>query len=141
MYDTHILGGDKIEIGSNLCDPLTLEPFDQQTELLHFKAGNSITTYDFHVFYNAIHKLNEYRIPHTREVFTLNQRQEFDQICIRYNREPIFENLQKKEHFLCDLTACQTETDLFNLGEKYGYIPLNVLNAFNSVESSLKCHL
>ena len=99
--------------------------------MLHFKAGNSITSYDFNVFYNAIHKLNEYRIPHTREVFTLNQRQEFDQVCIRYNRNPIFENLEKKEHFLCDLSVCQTENDFFDLGEKYGYIPLNMLYAIS----------
>lgn len=134
---THILCGGQIETGANLIDPLTLEPFTAETQFLHFKAGNSITSYDFDVFYKAIHKLNEYRIPHTREVFSSTQREEFDAICIRYNREPIFVNQEKKDHFLCALTACQTETDFFDLGEKYGFIPLNALSAFYSMEAIL----
>jgi len=132
---THILCGGQIETGANLIDPLTLEPFTAETQFLHFKAGNSITSYDFDVFYTAIHKLNEYRIPHTREVFSLTQREEFDAICIAYNREPIFENLEKKELFLCALSACQTETDFFDLGEKYGYLPLNALSTLNIMEA------
>jgi hypothetical protein len=129
---THLFCGGKLEAGANLNDPLTLEPLTAEKPLLHFQCGNSIVTYDFTVFYNAIHRLNDYRIPHTRETLTVEQRQAFDQICVENNREPIFVHIQKKNDFMADYSECQSENDLFDLALKYGYLPLNRLNEINN---------
>lgn len=80
----------------NDTDPISLEPFTDDSKRIVFHYNGSTVHYDFDVFYNNINSIKV--IPHTGQPFTASFKRQFNAICHEFQKPPAFKAFTVKDN-------------------------------------------
>ena len=81
----------------NETDPISLEPFTDNSRRIVFYYNGSSVHYDFDVFYNNIKSIKV--IPHTGQPFTERFKEQFNAICYKFHKPPAFKVFKSKDTY------------------------------------------